>query len=221
MPSNGSATSRFSPRQIARAALGAVIPKSYYMTHGGTRSKSVYLTFDDGPHPQRTPAILAKLSNLAIKATFFLIGQRVEESPELVRDIVREGHAIGNHTWSHIRPSDRGAKPYLAEVQETRKLLESVSGTKTNLFRPPFGDLTARSLFGLWRHGYRIVLWNYDPRDYKQESPQMLVDYFESTPPTTGDVILMHDDRQVTVDSIDPIIESVRGKGYSFSRIDD
>lgn len=111
------------------------IYRSYEWSREG-EGKTVYLTFDDGPHPEVTPFVLKQLRTHDALATFFCIGKNVEAYPEIYKQIQDEGHTIGNHTYSHLNAWKTGANKYLADVARASDLIDS------NLFRPPYGRIT-------------------------------------------------------------------------------
>src|SRR5262245_55440479 len=100
----GPVETRSALRQLAREALGLLLPKHRFALRGRRCDGAIHWTFDDGPHPEHTPRVLDVLAESGASATFFVVGQQAEKYPELVRRIVHEGHAIGNHTWSHCDP---------------------------------------------------------------------------------------------------------------------
>src|SRR2546423_15110509 len=120
----------------------------------------IALTFDDGPQPKLTPKLLDLLAAHHIKATFFVIGTNVTEHPEIVARAAREGHEIGNHSWSHpnfARMSDQAVR---RQVQLTEDAIKNATGARPTLLRPPYGSVTARQK--RWIHdelAYRIILW--------------------------------------------------------------
>ncbi|RYD52127.1 MAG: polysaccharide deacetylase family protein [Sphingobacteriales bacterium] len=144
-------------------------PKGLIWT-GKTASSGIgqYLTFDDGPHPQVTPQVLAMLRNYEAKATFFCVGENAAAFPELVAQILAEGHTLGNHTHNHLN----GWKtPTPAYVDNTLKAAATLA---TGWFRPPYGRIRAAQAHALQQQGFRIVMWDvlscdfdarYGPRD--------------------------------------------------------
>ena len=118
-----------------------------------TNEKILYLTFDDGPTPEVTSSVLDLLSSHQAKATFFCIGENVEKHPALYNRIKAEGHSIGNHTHTHPNSWKVNSDFYLNDVEEARKVINS------NLFRPPYGKLTPRTIFSL-RNKYQIIMWD-------------------------------------------------------------
>ena len=122
------------PRQILKTVLSIVLPRSLFLTEGRTlrsdrtcgaeNGPAISLTFDDGPHPEHTPRLLDELDAAGIRATFFLIGERVERNRELVCRIASSGHENGNHTWTHSEPCRTSTIQFLNEVRRTREYLE-------------------------------------------------------------------------------------------------
>lgn len=125
--------------------------------------KTVYLTFDDGPHPLATPAVLDILKKNNIKATFFCIGENIVKYPELIERIIAEGHALGNHSFNHI---DGFKKPVEEYYENVKKCAEIV---KTKIFRPPYGRITLRQYKRLKKE-FTIIFWNVMSKDYDAES---------------------------------------------------
>ena len=124
-------------------------------------NKTVYLTFDDGPTEKVTRKILEVLKNEKVKASFFCVGKNVEKYPDLFACIKAEGHAVGNHTNTHLNGWKTNKKQSLEDVEEADKLI------KSNLFRPPYGKLNWRSKKDLQRK-YKIVMWDVAGGDFDQ-----------------------------------------------------
>jgi peptidoglycan/xylan/chitin deacetylase (PgdA/CDA1 family) len=135
----------------------------------------IALTFDDGPDKKLTPELLDLLAKHHIKATFFVLGQLVTENPEIVARAVREGHEIGNHSWSHpnfLKMSDEGVRK---QLRQTDDAIKQATGSRPTLMRPPYGNLNTRQKN--WVHdefGYRIILWDVDPFDWKKPGPAVV-----------------------------------------------
>jgi len=128
------------------------------------------LTFDDGPNPKWTPRLLDVLGEHGVKATFFILGGRVETEPELVRRIAVEGHLIGNHSWSHKNLARTAATKVREELTRTSKALEQITGERVKYFRPPFGARRP-AVFRIARElGLRVVTWNAMTSDWSEPS---------------------------------------------------
>lgn len=165
-----------------------LVPGAVYRCGPG----AIALTFDDGPHPERTPRVLDLLAQAKVHATFFLIGERAVAHPELVRRIAAEGHEVGNHSWSHARrlPFCSGRR-IEAELSRCQDALAELTGVTPRLFRPPYGARDVRV--------YRIaraleltpVLWSVDSFDWAGVSAQRVL--ARARRARGGDVVLLHD----------------------------
>ena len=151
-----------------------------------TDKKEVFLTFDDGPTPEVTYWILELLKKFDAKASFFCLGKNIIEYPEIVSLLVKEGHQIGNHTFTHVNAQKVIFADYLEEIKSTEKLISN------NIFRPPYGKLTIQSFFRL-REKYRIVLWDIMSYDFdaNQDIKSVLLKLKKST--KKGSIIVFHD----------------------------
>ena len=129
-----------------------------------TGDDEAYLTFDDGPHPETTPRILDLLAENHAKATFFCVGRQVEKYPALYERILREGHAVGNHTYSHLDGWRTPDKKYFEDIERADQLIDSP------LFRPPYGRVRPSQIKVL-REKYTIVMWDIMPGDYNPDIP--------------------------------------------------
>ncbi|TXT38504.1 MAG: polysaccharide deacetylase [Planctomycetota bacterium] len=168
-------------RQLLKSLFAAALPKSLLLTHGRVANDSgieIALTFDDGPHPEHTPRLLDVLAEAGVRGTFFVVGERAEQLPELVRRIADEGHELGNHTWTHSEPSQTSAARFLEEVARTRRLIQ---------------DLTISKALGLWRQQQTITLWNIDPKDFAMTDESAMTHWLNGFRPQSGDVVLLHD----------------------------
>jgi peptidoglycan-N-acetylglucosamine deacetylase len=203
-------------RQVVRQIMAQVLPRHLFMVAGPRRSREVALTFDDGPDPNYTPKLLDLLAEHQVRATFFVIGQNAERHPELVRRIAFEGHALGHHTFYHMVPDKIGAQQLIGEVCQTDRVLKTIVGQSSQLFRPPFGKITLSKIIALWRARRGVVLWNRDSGDYYCDSPDEVRARFESRPLRGGDLVLLHDDRPHAADVLAQVIKSARSRGLTF-----
>jgi len=192
---------------------GAII-KSATLSKG---QKIIALTFDDGPWPQSTEQVLDILKENNVKGTFFVVGRNIKNYPDILKRVVAEGHAIGNHTWHHWY---HAMNPQLAayEVAQTTNLIYQVTGVKTNLFRPPGGIMNNGVAAYAKNSQYAIVMWSSDSIDYSQPSvPKLINNIFRLAKP--GGIVLMHDgggNRSHTIKALPEIIAKFRSQGYSF-----
>jgi cellulose synthase/poly-beta-1,6-N-acetylglucosamine synthase-like glycosyltransferase/peptidoglycan/xylan/chitin deacetylase (PgdA/CDA1 family)/spore germination protein YaaH len=208
------------------------IPSSYVIERTGDHPGMIALTFDDGPDPDWTPAILDILKRENVPATFFVIGKNGQAHPDLLRQIVDEGHELGNHTFTHPNLGEMPARITALELNATQRLIESATGRSTVLCRPPyFGDAEAdrpeevEPAIVAEKLGYIIVGLRIDPGDWKpgaqaDQIVQTTIDRATDTnPETRGQVVLLHDsggDREATIAALPRIIHELRARGFKF-----
>ena len=178
-------------------------------------NKTVYLTFDDGPTEKVTRKILEVLKNEKVKASFFCVGKNVEKYPDLFACIKAEGHAVGNHTNTHLNGWKTNKKQYLEDVEEADKLI------KSNLFRPPYGKLNWRSKKDLQRK-YKIVMWDVAGGDFDQYLgiKDVVKNIINNVNP--GSIVVLHDNQKFmakTVEALPIIIKELKAKKYRFGLI--
>mgnify|MGYP000527759070 CR=1 FL=1 len=120
-------------------------------------TKTIYLTFDDGPTPEITPLVLQELKKYNAKATFFCIGKNIVNHPEIFQEIISDGHTVANHTQHHENAWKVSSKIYLDNINATAELLPKDTA---KLFRPPYGKLTPKVSKKILKTGYKIIMWN-------------------------------------------------------------
>lgn len=174
-------------------------------TSGARSGSRLYLTFDDGPHPEHTPKLLDLLARHDAKATFFLIGRVAEQFPDLVRRIVAAGHTIGNHSMTHPRMRTLSAREQWNEIEQAGLALRRLDSTGTHAWRPPNGRLTAAMLlFCVWRR-MPVALWTVDSLDYRLDA-EAVVQRLLGVDLNSGDVLLFHDDGACAVDALEVLL---------------
>jgi len=156
-----------------------------------TRGLHVVATFDDGPHPERTPRVLDLLAASGARAVFFVVGRNAERRPDLLRRIRDEGHAIGNHTWSHPVMPLRSTRTIEDELDRCQAIVTSVTGSSPTLARPPYGLGGRRYYAALEERNLTPVLWSLDSRDYLGTAASRLAARLGRA--GAGDIVLMHD----------------------------
>jgi peptidoglycan/xylan/chitin deacetylase (PgdA/CDA1 family) len=152
------------------------------------KEKKIHLTFDDGPHPVATPFVLDELKKYKAKATFFCIGKNVVEYPDIYKQILFEGHLVGNHTHNHLNGWKVTDKEYFEDIREAKKYIDS------NLFRPPYGRITAFQLKNLTQFaGFKIIMWDVLSGDFDKEiSPEQCTSNVIKNA-SNGSIIIFHD----------------------------
>ena len=180
----------------------------------------VALTIDDGPHPLITPLYLDILRRENVKATFFVVGEKCEEFPGLVREIAREGHELANHTYSHRRFSTLPPEEVYAEIRGCSRIVGALTGRVMRYMRPPGGDYTAASLEIADRLGMVTALWSHNAGDWTIRVPETVA--FHATHQlTSGDIILMHQGELHSLQALPMIIARVRARGLEPARLAD
>lgn len=188
------------------------------------------LTFDDGPDPRFTPALLDLLAQAETVATFFVVGRRARAHPGIVRRILDEGHAVGSHTWSHPDPRGLSLRRLVAECRDGRAAVEDVVGRPVPLYRPPMGHIDVGGVVAIRRTGVRPWLWNRDPEDWRPGvAPARIMDSLTAV--RGCDVVLLHDgielplapeahDRSATLAAVREFVWVARNSGLRFATLD-
>jgi peptidoglycan/xylan/chitin deacetylase (PgdA/CDA1 family) len=185
--------------------------------------KLIALSFDDGPSPRYTPAVLDILQREGVHATFFVIGQEAERQPALLRREHDLGMEIGNHGMHHRRLAGLAPPEVEAEVREAARVIRAVTGTAPTLYRLPQGIGDETSLRVLGRLGYTVIAWSVDPRDYQRRTAQALAaDILRQSAP--GRIIILHDGggrRAASVDALAQVLPRLRAEGYRVTTVGD
>ncbi|REE05727.1 polysaccharide deacetylase family protein [Marinoscillum furvescens] len=155
--------------------------------------KSIYLTFDDGPAPDATPWVVEQLRAFNAKGTFFVNGQRAERYPDLLQQLLSEGHAIGNHGYLHLSGWSTNTADYLENLKKGQRALENIATSR--LFRPPYGRMKPSQLSGIKALGYSPVMWTHLSGDFDQtlDAGKALKVLLQAT---SGSIIVFHDSFQ-------------------------
>ncbi len=170
---------------IKKEHLAAKIFKDF-IWHFAGQEKELYLTFDDGPTPEVTPWVLETLSNYNAKATFFCIGENVMNNSKIYESLIAEGHAVGNHSFSHLKGWITSNKDYIDDVKKASEFINS------DLFRPPYGRIKPAQSYEL-KNDYHIIMWDVLTKDYDNKvNPQKCYDYVINHS-EGGSIIVFHD----------------------------
>ena len=187
-----------------------------------TAEKEIYLTFDDGPIPGPTEFVLDQLERCHAKATFFCIGENVSRHPEIFQAVVRQGHAVGNHTFNHLKGWNYSVAEYLANIRLCQEefLKSPHSLRRVTLFRPPYGRIKRSQIRAL--KGYSIIMWDVLSHDYSRTlSPdQCLRGTIQATRP--GSIIAFHDSLKAEKNmryTLPRFLEHFTREGYSFKAL--
>lgn len=189
-------------------------------------SRQLALTYDDGPNDPHTRRLLEVLDKHQVKATFFLVGRYVRQCPEIVRELVQAGHAIGNHTFTHPWLTLKSEVEIRQELMQCRNAIQSAVGQDTNLFRPPFGGRRPAVLRIARELNFQTIMWNITGYDWNAP-PAASIENKVSSKIRGGNVILLHDgghkqvgaDRSQTIIATDHLIARYKQEGYEFATI--
>src|SRR5210317_2164389 len=161
-----------------------------YIWNIDSKEKTLYLTFDDGPTPEITDWVLECLKKYNAKATFFCIGKNIEQQPDIYQNIIKNGHAIGNHTFNHLKGWKTTVDSYLSDVIQTQDIL-NIQNQK--LFRPPYGRLKPKQAKLLIDKGFQIVMWSVLTVDWDKNVSEIQCYKNVVDNAISGDIVVFHD----------------------------
>jgi len=200
------------PARAVVARMAADVRNTLSRPH---RPRYAVLTFDDGPYPVVTPALLRTLANLGVPADFFFIGRDAVDQPALAARAAAAGIEIGNHTQSHPEMSTLSFPAQQAEVVEGAASIKSVTGSDVAYFRPPHGNFDAQTIDAARAQREIVALWDVDPGDWRQETSafilQNVMDHARSPA-----VILLHNGSASTIEALPSIVQAYRRAGFEF-----
>jgi peptidoglycan/xylan/chitin deacetylase (PgdA/CDA1 family) len=200
----------------------------HYVWSISTEEKVMYLTFDDGPTPKITSWTLDVLEQYQAKATFFCIGNNVEKHPEIFQDILKKGHAIGNHTYNHPHGLKSSTEAYLENVKQGQDIIDiqlqkseinNQQSTIHNLFRPPYGQISKKQSRKLITLGYKIIMWSvlaidWSSKTTKEKALKNVIKNAEK-----GSIVVFHDSEKASENmqyALPKMLEYFSKKGYTF-----
>jgi peptidoglycan/xylan/chitin deacetylase (PgdA/CDA1 family) len=190
-----------------------------FKLNGSPREKKIALTFDDGPDDIYTPQILDILHKHRVSATFFVTGSRSKTHPAMIKRIVNEGHALGNHSYNHANPDILSEPQFQNQIEQTQRVLKQIIGYEPRLIRTPYGAIQEAQLHWAAQHGFVVVNWDIDSLDWKQlNAAQVLANILSHT--HRGAIVLQHSaggdhqDLSGTVKALPTVIEKLKMQGY-------
>ena len=184
--------------------------------------ENIYLTFDDGPDENITPRLLELLSKHEIKATFFVVGQKAERYPEIILQIHKNGHAIGNHSYTHPHLIFKSKEIIEGEIKRTDKAVFEITGKRPTLFRPPHGQFGLAVLSVLKSTNHRMVLWSASSQDYKVKTSTEKIQARMKKYVRPGKIVLMHDGHLQSphmLEALENILERTKDQNFKFSAL--
>ncbi len=204
-------------RSLARGIAGRIAPPSLLVLRGPADRRAVALTFDDGPDPL-TPAYLDVLDRFGARATFFVLGASCERHPTALLEIVRRGHEVAAHGFTHRRFPTLPAAAIADELRRTADLLPPPRRSRA-LARPPQGSVSARSLAACAAAGYTTVLWSLDSDDCRTRSPEVVAEGLAPARVAPGEIVLLHEGQPWTLEALPRALEELAGAGYRFATV--
>ncbi|MFF2157088.1 polysaccharide deacetylase family protein [Paenibacillus chitinolyticus] len=206
-------------RKLSLAEIHHKYPAVFRM-RGTSQGKKVALTFDDGPDLNYTPQVLDILKKHQVKATFFVIGSRAQTHPEIIRRMVREGHVVGNHSYSHPFMPKLTASEFSSQIMRTQEVIKPLTGYTPRLVRPPYGAINEEQVRWMSDHHLLAVNWDVDSLDWKGLSGKQVYHNIVDNA-RAGSVILQHSaggndkhDLSGTVTALPDLIRSLKSSGY-------
>lgn len=199
-------------------------PGSFFFI-GPRDTKTVALTFDDGPDEQATPQILNILKENSVKGTFFVIGKNAQSHPEMLRRIIAEGHIIANHTWDHPNMARLNPSQARRQIERNQEQLEQLTGLKTALVRLPWGNASAEVMDLVRQDGYRVIGWSADSFDWREPRTARILSSLDAQI-HPGAIILLHsvvfpETQGVTVKVLPLLIKNLKAQGYRLVTVDE
>lgn len=198
--------------------------KSNFILSGSPEKRQIALSFDDAPDTHFTPQVLDALKKENVKATFFVVGNRSEKHPEIIKRIIQEGHAIGNHSYNHPNFAKLDDAAFREQITKTDQILKRLIGYRPVIVRPPYGNITEDQIKWLVSQNRKIINWNVDSLDWKGLSAeQVAINVLADIQP--GSIVLQHsaggkgEDLSGTVKAIPTIIKKLRADGVEFVTI--
>lgn len=186
-----------------------------------SNKKELFLTFDDGPTPDVTEFVLSELRKYNAKATFFCIGKNIKNHPDIFKQIISDGHTVGNHTQNHLNGWKTRNTTYINNVLECEKYLNNIKST-SKIFRPPYGKIKKHQAKELFKKGYKIILWDVLSADFDTSisKEKCLSNVINNT--KKGSIIVFHDSVKASERmqyTLSKTLEYFSERGYVFKAI--
>jgi peptidoglycan/xylan/chitin deacetylase (PgdA/CDA1 family) len=187
-------------------------PKLPQLVYSGKACNMVALTFDDGPYPKKTEQYLDVLAQYGLEATFFVVGDRAELYAAELQKIVEQGSELGSHSWAHDSLDKMKKELLSGDLERVRGVIQEITGEEVKYLRPPYGRHSRELLSTAADLKYQLVLWNVDPRDWEQPTPETIVSRtMEQVRP--GSIIILHEGYQNTLEALPMLIEALQERG--------
>lgn len=197
-----------------------LLPNSLFLIDGKRESKSLYLTFDDGPVPSITEKLLDLLDTYQVKATFFIIGQCAKNNPDIVKEIHNRGHTLANHTYTHPAFHKISLTEKINEIISTNILIKELTNSDCGIFRAPQGRWDIKLLIQLFRLKITAVHWSRDSMDFLKEPSAKIIERLIDEPVQSGDILLFHDDDSRCIKALETLIPHWQSQGFTLKALE-
>ena len=205
---------------VLRKTIKGLIPQSLIrreLKRGGRHA--VALTFDDGPHPNLTPKVLDLLDEHEVRACFFVVGKSVEKHPEVLQEVKRRGHVIGNHSYDHPAGGYPTMRDYRADIERCQRKIVELTGEPARHFRPPLGHITFTGLMAARQCGLETVLWAREGGEwgaYKADDAATIANRLGNAV-TGGDIVLLHDNNPKMAEILSILLPTLKQREFDLS----
>ena len=202
-----------------RSAVKKMIPRCLLMQRLNRRAKDrVLLTFDDGPHPEVTPAVLDRLAAWGARGVFFVVGHRIDRAPHLLARIRTHGHVIGNHSYIHANGRQLRPLEYRRDLLRCQKLVARHTGSSPRMFRPPLGRTSPTTLLVPRLLGLQSIGWSLDSGDWRCRTPAAASVAAEHVKHSVmpGDIVLLHDSHPAVLTILDALLPELNSRNIDF-----
>jgi peptidoglycan/xylan/chitin deacetylase (PgdA/CDA1 family) len=209
---------------LALAIYGtSVIHSNFYgrpYCYANTSEKEIALSFDDGPNQEYTPKVLSTLAQYNAPATFFVIGKNIQGNENILKQIDAEGHAIGNHSYTHSYFLDfKSVRGFKDELNRTAESVFNITGKRMKLFRPPYGVTTPHLVKAARMLNYRVIGWSIRSLDTTADTAQVITDRVQKQI-KPGAIVLFHDTTDKTVEALKQMLDFAKENGYKIVSVE-
>ena len=200
-----------------------VLEENNGIAMGNSEKKYIYLTFDEGYEAGYTKQILETLKENNVTATFFITAHYLNTQPELVKQMIDEGHIVGNHTVNHKSMPDLDSEKIESEIMDLHKAVYSKFGYEMKYIRPPMGEFSERTLTISNNLGYKTVMWSFAYKDWEEDNQMTHEDAKKKIIDNVhnGEIMLLHGNSKTNTEILGDIIKEIKNMGYEFKSLDE
>jgi peptidoglycan/xylan/chitin deacetylase (PgdA/CDA1 family) len=206
-------------KKIFKLFIFKFLPEKIFWLRGRADERVLHLTFDDGPTPGITDVLRDLLAEYDAKATFFVIGTKLEVSKNLATSLIDDGHIIANHSFDHIGFRKLGLSGQLDQVKGAESIIDTLPAKSYKYFRAPQGDWSIKLIAKLYFLGFRSVHWSYDSLDYSKLTPANIIENYAECPVKNGEILLFHDDSDKCIEVLKEMLPLWQRQGFKFKAL--